>query len=570
MNTLLKILDYIIRGPISILPKIYSPATKPLPISIGKTGIPGGIPSTGFGINKQLSTSQKGDLRIDLNSQYYRQADLLFRRLARQLSWYPKDMAEYVDLIYYARKSLGDSVDLNRLKAIALAANTLDQYKQGKISGDLVDDFIKQMNMSIDEVKNPSKEERIKEYCRQIKKLLDSGNIDKEKFYDEYSKLSTIIEYALMKYDNMDLDKIVSELAMSSSTPIEYRAKVFLLEEIINDLEKKDLIRINNPRNINLKLIDIPQNLPGWFIGRYVDPVKVNLKYYETIAKKYAHIVSIPKRKARLPLELSEHGQWKPWRDDISTLNIFESYIRGNGRFIWGVTTVKDLPIKFKSFYEDVSEEYRVGVSIDVSGSTGRLTGFLRDVIEYEIVLALAIYYFSIRNNIPVILHFWSDDDRIIEIRKRISGFPQKLVKTIEAISGGGTNPDLVYRVVKDEKYSNLFWIVFTDLDWPLTSAEKWLRFLRRQERKNRNVFFVIFYNEAYMGFEPTYPYICVYKKRLYKNDPICKLLKFIRENSMGELYIITTEYDKIVKTILRKIRETGSSKRLREAGSKR
>jgi len=209
------------------------------------------------------------------------------------------------------------------------------------------------------------------------------------------------------------------------------------------------------------------------------------------------------------------------------------------------------VPINFKSYYISKTMNYNIGISIDVSGSTGELCGNMNNIIEYEFVLALAVYYFALRHKCPILLHLWSSDDTLFKINHRIPGFIDKLYNRVKEISGQGTVPEHALRVMKENPEA--YWIILTDLEWDNDSAEKFLSYLRNLDPRTKgNYLFIIIYN-VYESYSKTAVTYCRY---LYRQDePLCRLYSYLLSKKKAIVYNIHNDYDKMIRDILKTIR---------------
>jgi hypothetical protein len=480
----------------------------------------------------------------------------LYHRLSTQLSYYPKSMDEYVEALYNVKKSLDRGVDIDTLRALTSSSITLDQLKNRILKKNYVDEYIKYLDMSIPESTMSLRGKRLGEYARRIDKELSEGNLNKKGFLRMYDKIAEVVERSLLQYENYDVEKILEKIALYSKDNREYIEKAQLLEAILSkyreEIEKRREEKIEHEKDLN----ENDEFFNFVYRNDKYKPIisfqKKILLYYSSLAKRYVHLVSIPKTSSTLPLELSETEKWKPWRDDISTLNIFDSVIRGAGRFIWGITTTKNVPLSFKSYYISRTSSYMIGVSIDVSGSTGWFSGNMSNIIEYEFVLALAVYYFAIKHNFPLILHLWSDKDVVFKIEHRITGFIDQLYREIKRIAGGGTEPSHLLKLMKE--YLDAYWIILTDLEWPDDSSRKFLSFLRsRDQRGEINYFFINIYDPRDIYSKSPILYC---KEDLQEQEPTCALYEYLLKHKRILTYDVIYDYDKMIKSILKKMKE--------------
>ena len=474
----------------------------------------------------------------------------IYSRLSSQLNHYPKSMDEYIEAIYSIKKGLDVDVDINTLRALALSSITIDQVKNRVLDRNNIDEHIRYLDNIIPTSVKPLIEERLSEYAKKINKELGKGNLNKKDFLNTYDKIAEIVERSLLQYENYDIEKILEKIALNSKDSMEYLEKAQLLESILaryrDEIEKRRRVEKNE------QIIDEKRMFVYRDIYRpIVSLQKKLLLYYNSLAKKYVHLLSIPKTRSVLPIELSETDKWKPWRDDVSTLNIVDSAIRGAGRFIWGITTRKNVPINFKSYYIDKTITYSIGVSIDISASTGKLSGNMTNVIEYEFVLALAVYHFAIRHNAPLILHLWSSDEAVFKIRSRITGFIDKLYHEIQRIAEGGTEPYHLLRLMKE--HENIYWIILTDLEWPEEQSEKMLSFLKSKEQKGElNYLFINIYNPKDIYCMSPIIYC---KKTIHRYDSTCKLYDYLLKHKRIITYDVIHNYDRMIKDILKKMK---------------
>ncbi len=136
----------------------------------------------------------------------------LFQRLSKQLNYYLKSIDEYIDAMYNVGKSLDENIDLNTLRTLTLSSITLDQLKNRILDKNSVDQYIKQLDNRIKVSTKSLREDRLRDYAKNIYKELKQGNIDKKGFQKTYNKLAEIVERSLLQYENYDIEKFSRKL----------------------------------------------------------------------------------------------------------------------------------------------------------------------------------------------------------------------------------------------------------------------------------------------------------------------------------------------------------------------
>ncbi len=469
----------------------------------------------------------------------------------------PRSLDTYIDDLYNAMQDL--DLKLNDARKLVSLAYDIDLARLGRAKDPQIAPILKKVLDRIVVPRGNLRKERLNELLKKLVKLRKSGviNIEDEKAITSHTHK---LERVLFSLWNNDINTILRNLAFNSNNVREYLEKARILLTIAKDLKILDQREVRGLLTTIDDIIDAlkysrpsyPGGLAQTELARDANKaIELLLPMYESIARKYSYRVSLPPVRRVNPVDTHERERWKPWRDDVSTLDIVESYIKGCGQFLWGITTVKKGTFYIKAYREDVSKGIKVAVSIDVSGSMGSLTGEFRHVIEYELVIALAIYNYAYRIKAPFILHVWSDRDELIEFTSFNRERDLKtIVKALQRISLGGTLANLV--VDKISKHPDWLWIVISDFEWSNIDLWKFRRLLERRDELTYAILIEHSTNYRVQRFGGTERFC-----KLYPDSEVCKLLRGRYKKAIVRMFNIEKELGDIITEILRVFRQS-------------
>jgi len=267
--------------------------------------------------------------------------------------------------------------------------------------------------------------------------------------------------------DEASIERLLFEYAKGVDDVYELYKVARVLEQVIKECTGKKI-------RIEMKLLkNRGQRLEGSRGVGSEEPesgLAIDVIFYRAKAHNVLVDILIKGKKLGRPLPIA-YTRWKLLEDKIDDLDMYQTKVSSGRKIVWNVTTKKRIVKTVSTGYEEQSKN-PVFISIDVSGSVGKPTGKLTNVIDYELVTLFAVLEYCKRARVPVGIQFWSTREVHVEPTFDYSKVENFIINTVRdlRILGGGTWVSLALTLA--EKLKDTTYIIISDGRWYYSLSE--------------------------------------------------------------------------------------------------